>query len=58
VVGGGRKGDKSNYGPATWTYPLFLLAAGATAQLSQDASLVRVKILSPTTRTVRWSVMF
>lgn len=33
-------------------------AAGATAQLSQDAGLVRVKILSPTSRTVRWSVSF
>ena len=33
-------------------------AAGATAQLSQDADLVRVKILSPTSRTVRWRVSF
>jgi len=33
-------------------------AAGATVQLSQDAGLVRVKILSPTSRTVRWSVSF
>jgi len=33
-------------------------AAGATAQLSQDAGLVRVKILSPTSRTVRWRVSF
>ena len=33
-------------------------AAGATAHLSQDAGLVRVKILSPTSRLVRWSVAF
>jgi hypothetical protein len=33
-------------------------AAGVTAELSQHAGLVRVKILSPVTRTARWKVTF
>jgi hypothetical protein len=33
-------------------------AAGVTLELSQHGGLVRAKILSPATRTVRWSVSF